>query len=81
VSFELAGKAKLAEFVAHHVLGDVHRNKLLSISGMTVERRDQVRRTFFSLREFICSMRVARYPSIKGPFLVERAIFISPCSQ
>src|SRR5579864_5966622 len=45
-----------------------------TISGMMVERRDQVRKTFFSLREFIASIRVARYPSMNGPFLVERAI-------
>src|SRR5256886_14851893 len=45
-----------------------------TISGMIVERRDQVRKTFFSLREFMPSIRVARYPSINGPFLVERAI-------
>ena len=31
-----------------------------TISGMMVERRDQVRRTFFSFREFIASMRDAR---------------------
>src|SRR6267143_987315 len=29
-----------------------------TISGLTVERRDQVRNTFFSLREFIPSTRV-----------------------
>src|SRR6266516_7249583 len=45
-----------------------------TISGMIVERRDQVRKTFFSLREFIASMRNDRYPSMNGPFLVERAI-------
>src|SRR5437899_2639816 len=45
-----------------------------TISGMMVERRDQVRNTFFSLREFIASMRDPKYPSTKGPFLVERAI-------
>src|SRR5207237_2721679 len=45
-----------------------------TISGIMVERRDQVRKTFFSLREFMPSIRVARYPSINGPFLVERAI-------
>src|SRR5712671_4990501 len=43
-----------------------------TISGMMVERRDQVRSTFFSLREFIASMRDARYPSMKAPFLLER---------
>src|SRR6266478_7103994 len=31
-----------------------------TISGITVERRDQVRKTFFSLREFIPSMRAAK---------------------
>src|SRR5438874_9804962 len=41
-----------------------------TISGMTVERRDQVRRNFFSLRELIFSMRVARYPSMNGPLFV-----------
>jgi hypothetical protein len=41
---------------------------------MMVERRDQVRNTFFSLREFICSIRVARYPSMNGPFFVDLAI-------
>src|SRR5579864_5910286 len=45
-----------------------------TISGMMVERRDYVRKTFFSLREFMASMRVARYWSINGPFFVERAI-------
>src|SRR6266436_4232740 len=43
-----------------------------TISGMMVERRDQVRNTFFSLREFIPSIRDARYPSTKAPFLLER---------
>ena len=31
-----------------------------TISGMMVERRDQVRSTFFSLREFMPSTRVCR---------------------
>src|SRR5215813_9730445 len=43
-------------------------------SGVMVERRDQVRRTFFSLREFMASMRAVRNPSTNGPFLVERGI-------
>src|SRR3954469_17761125 len=41
-------------------------------SGVMVERRDQVRRTFFSLREFMASIRCCRKPSTNGPFLVER---------
>src|SRR5712675_2585082 len=45
-----------------------------TISGTTVDRRDQVRRTFFSLREFIPSTRDIRKPSTNAPFLVERAI-------
>src|SRR5271168_2888912 len=45
-----------------------------TISGTTVERRDQVRSTFFSLRAFMASIRVCRYASMNGPFFVERAI-------
>src|SRR4051812_41692279 len=45
-----------------------------TISGITVDRRDHVRRTFFSLREFRPSTLVRRYPSTNAPFLVERAI-------
>src|SRR6201981_321941 len=45
-----------------------------TISGMMVERRDQVRSTFFSLREFIASTFDCRWLSMNGPFLVERAI-------
>src|SRR4030081_2337438 len=39
-----------------------------------VERRDQVRSTFFSLRAFMPSILVARCVSTNGPFFVERAI-------
>src|SRR5579864_8983061 len=45
-----------------------------TISGMMVERRDQVRSTFFSLRAFMPSTLACRWLSINGPFLVERAI-------
>src|ERR1700689_3741873 len=45
-----------------------------TISGTTVERRDQVRKTFFSLREFMPSTRDIRKPSTNAPFFVERAI-------
>src|SRR5580704_3981702 len=45
-----------------------------TISGTIVERRDQVRNTFFSFREFIPSTRDCRKLSTNGPFLVERAI-------
>src|SRR5882762_3723721 len=45
-----------------------------TISGVIVERRDHVRSTFFSLRAFIPSIRVARCASTNGPFFVERAI-------
>src|SRR5689334_7453311 len=44
------------------------------ISGTTVERRDQVLTTFFSLREFRPSTFSRRWPSTNGPFLSERAI-------
>src|SRR5271156_837445 len=45
-----------------------------TISGTTVDRLDQVRNTFFSLREFMPSTRDIRKPSTNAPFLVERAI-------
>jgi len=53
-----------------------------TISGTTVDRRDQVRKTFFSLREFMPSTRAIRKPSTNAPFLVERAInllYPTPC--
>src|SRR5579864_5017438 len=45
-----------------------------TISGTTVERRDQVRNTFFSLREFMASTLVNRKASTNAPFFVERGI-------
>src|SRR5438552_18451364 len=42
------------------------------MSGMIVERRDQVLRTFFSKRRFISSMRLRSAASTKGPFLMLR---------
>src|SRR6201997_2830183 len=45
-----------------------------TISGMMVERRDQVRSTFFSLRAFMASTLTSRWLSMNGPFFVERAI-------
>src|ERR1700758_3443953 len=45
-----------------------------TISGTTVDRRDQVRSTFFSLRAFIASTFTCRWLSMNGPFFVERAI-------
>src|ERR1700748_63590 len=45
-----------------------------TISGTTVERRDQVRRTFFSLRSFIPLILAITCVSINVPFFVERAI-------
>src|SRR5271165_1804913 len=48
-----------------------------TISGITVERRDQVRTTFFSLRWFMPSILACRCESMNAPFLVERAISLS----
>src|SRR6185369_3667769 len=47
-----------------------------TISGMIVERRDQVRTTFFSLRAFIPSTLARMCASMNGPFFVERAMFL-----
>src|SRR5271169_4462197 len=52
-----------------------------TISGIIVERRDQVRSTFFSLRAFMASTFVARCASTNGPFFVERAIISSVETQ
>ena len=40
----------------------------LTISGTTVERRDQVLMTFFSFARFITSTFSRRWVSTKGPF-------------
>src|SRR6516162_7518641 len=45
-----------------------------TISGWMVERRDQVRSTFFSLRLFMSSILLRRCVSANGPFFVERPI-------
>src|ERR1700730_15035293 len=49
-----------------------------TISGVTVERRDQVLMTFFSRSRFIVSTFFARWSSTKGPFFSERAIYFLP---
>src|SRR5438309_8224000 len=48
-----------------------------TMSGCTVERRDHVRNTFFSLRLFMSSMRDIRCTSMKGPFFVDLAMCYS----
>src|SRR5215510_14584402 len=45
-------------------------------SGIIVERRDQVLITFFWLVRIISSTFLARCRSTKGPFLIDRAIFL-----
>src|SRR6266545_279384 len=42
-----------------------------TISGTIVERRDQVRTTFFSPRRFISTTRTIRWSSTNGPFLID----------
>src|SRR5437868_8467551 len=44
------------------------------MSGWTVDRRDQVRSTFFSLRLFMSSILDRRWPSTNAPFFVLLAI-------
>src|SRR5688572_15843664 len=50
-----------------------------TISGITVDRRDQVLMTFFSLARFIDSTFSSSGVSMKGPFFSERLISISRC--
>src|SRR5262245_7599352 len=45
-----------------------------TISGVTADRRDQVLMTFRSKRRFMSSIFFIRWPSTKGPFLIERLI-------
>jgi hypothetical protein len=47
------------------------------MSGVTVERRDQVFTTFFSKRLFMDSIVFDRLVSTKAPFLTDRAIVFS----
>src|SRR5580704_6493633 len=48
------------------------------MSGMIVERRDQVLMTLFSFRPFRSSTLRSRWPSTKGPFLRLRGIVLPP---
>src|SRR5262245_25839451 len=45
-----------------------------TISGITVDRRDQVLMTFLSLSRFMASTFSSRWTSMKGPFLSDRPI-------
>src|SRR5512135_2009584 len=47
-------------------------------SGTTVERRDQVRITFFSFFAFSTPTLSSKCPSLNGPFLRERPIVLRP---
>src|SRR5439155_21067451 len=48
-----------------------------TISGTTVDRRDQVLMIFFSAARFITSTFSRRWVSTKGPFFNERPISVS----
>src|ERR1051326_8562002 len=48
-----------------------------SISGMIVERRDQVLMTFFEFLSFCVSTFLSRWSSTNGPFFRLRGIFYS----
>ena len=48
-----------------------------TISGITVERRDQVLMTFFSLSRFIASTFSRRWTSMNGPFFSDLPIINS----
>jgi hypothetical protein len=51
-----------------------------TICGLTIDARDQVFTTFFSLREFIASIFFFRDSWMNGPFFVERLICSSSCA-
>ena len=46
-----------------------------TISGVIVERRDQVFTTLRSRASFICSIFLSRWSSMNGPFFSDRAIY------
>ena len=86
MALERARRRELAELVADHVLGDVDRDELLAvvhgdvwptISGMTVERRDQVLMTFFSFARFIASTFSSSEVSTNGPFFSDLPCYAS----
>ena len=52
-----------------------------TISGMTVDRRDQVLMTFLSPERFITSIFSRSGTSIKGPFLSDLDIWLSRSAQ
>jgi hypothetical protein len=90
VTLELARRRELAELVADHVLGDVHRDELPpvvhrdrvpTISGITVERRDQVLMTFLSVAWFMASTFSSRWTSMNGPFFSDLPIATSSFSR
>src|SRR5438034_11804590 len=47
-----------------------------TISGVIVERRDQVFTTLRSRASFICSIFLSRWSSTNGPFFSDRAIYL-----
>src|SRR5713226_167912 len=51
-----------------------------TIAGVTIDARDQVLMTFFSLREFSCSIFVLSESWTYAPFFVERLICSSSIS-
>ena len=83
MTLELPRRRELTELVADHVLRDVDRDELPAvctasvcptISGMTVDRRDQVLMTFFSDPRFITSIFSRSEVSTNGPFFCDLLI-------
>jgi hypothetical protein len=83
-----AGRGELAELVADHVLVDEHRHELaavvdgegeVTISGVMVERRDQVliTRLFGLLSLNAAAIFLNRNASTYGPFLMLRGMTLS----
>ena len=82
------GGSELAELVADHRLGHVHRHvcarrgrrSVADHLGMIVERRDQVLITFFWPFSLRSSTFLSRWSSTKGPFFRLRGISDLPLS-
>ena len=78
-------EAELAELVADHVLGDVDRDELSAVvhgdgvthavSGGSSNGATRCEGPSCRCVSFMTLIFVMRWSSIKGPFLVERAIY------
>src|SRR5260370_7424111 len=82
MSAELAGRRKLAQLASHHVLGDVHRNKLSAV----VDRQrvpDEVGQNCRTPRpgsQYFLFVLVIHRSHLLGPVVIGKRAFFNPSS-